>query len=151
MRRWAPWAALAVVLLVALAAGTAGGGGPKPVAERVDAITEGIRCPTCRSQSAADSDAPAARAIRTEVERRVRSGQGDAEIRAYFVGRYGKDILLTPEGTGVAALVWALPVAAVIGAGAALAVAFRRWRRAGAAAGPPSPEDRDLVERALRS
>ena len=151
MRRWAPWAALAAVLLVALAAGTGGDGGPKPVAERVDSITEGIRCPTCRSQSAADSDAPAARAIRTEVERRLRAGQGDAEIRAYFVSKYGKDILLTPEGTGVAALVWVLPVAALVGAAAALAVAFRRWRAAGTATGPPSAEDRDLVERALRS
>ena len=60
--------------------------------------------------------------------RRVRAGESDSEIRAYFVSRYGRDILLQPEGTGVAAIVWVLPVAALVCGIAGLALYFRRRR-----------------------
>ncbi len=96
----------------------------------------------------ADSDAPAAKAGRDEIVRRVKEGQSDAQIRAYFVGRYGEAILLAPPREGVSGLVWVLPVLAVAAAAAGLALAFRRWqpkhRRA-------SDEDRALVDQALQS
>ena len=86
-------------------------------------------------------------AIRDEVRRRVIVGQGDGEIRAFLVSRYGKDILLRPEAHGISALVWELPVAAFVVAIAGLVVAFRRWRvRTGVVV---TPEDRALVEQAL--
>ena len=49
------------------------------------AIADTIKCPTCRSQSVADSDAPRRRRSATEIARRIDAGQTDAEIRAYFV------------------------------------------------------------------
>lgn len=148
-RRWAPWLALAVVLAVALVAGTRSGGGPRTPAQRERHIASELRCPTCRSQSALESDATAARAVRAEIHRRVAAGETDAEIRRYFVSAFGRDILLRPEGTGVAGLVWILPVVALVCALAGLAVAFRRWRPSGGAA--VSDDDRRLVEEALRS
>ncbi len=138
---------LAVVLGLALFVGARGDAGPPTPAQRVERIGSEVRCPTCEGLAVSDSDAPASVAIREEIRRRVEAGESDDEVRAYLVSRYGRDILLVPEGTGVAALVWALPVAALVCAGAGLAVAFRRWgsRRRG----PPSAEDRLLVERAL--
>ena len=145
-RSWLPYLVLASVLAVALALGSGRGGGPPTAEERVERIAEEVRCPTCESQSVADSRAPASEAIREEIRRRVAAGQGDEDIRSFLVGRYGKDILLEPETKGVSALVWALPVVAVAGGLAGLALAFRRWQsRAGPAA---SAEDRALVERA---
>ena len=141
------WLALAVVVVAALAVGTVDRGGPPTEAERVRRVAEGVRCPTCRNLSAADSDAAAARAVRAEIRRRVRAGETDEAIRAFLVSRYGNDILLKPGGSGVAGLVWALPVAAVVVAAAGLAVALRRWRARPAR--DPSLEDRLLVERAL--
>jgi cytochrome c-type biogenesis protein CcmH len=86
--------------------------------------------------------------VREEIRRRVTAGEADAEIRAALVARFGTDILLKPQGRGVAALVWALPVAGLVCAVAGLAVAFRRWRpRRGVTA---SPDDRARVARALR-
>jgi cytochrome c-type biogenesis protein CcmH len=76
----------------------------------------------------ANSDAPAAQAGRDEILRRVQAGQSDAEIKAFFVGRYGDAILLDPPRRGVSTLVWVLPVLAVVAALAGLAVAFSRWR-----------------------
>lgn len=145
MRRVLPWLALVVVAAVALAIG-ARGGGPDSDAERVRSIAERVRCPTCRSQSAAESDAPASRAIREEIARRVAAGERDDQILAYFADRFGKDVILQPEGTGVAALVWVLPVGAVVAGVAGLVVAFRRWRPRATA---PSEEDRRLVATAL--
>jgi cytochrome c-type biogenesis protein CcmH len=141
------WLAMAVVLVIALAIGAQGRSGPQTQAQRVKHIASEIRCPTCRNQSAAESDAAAAKAVRDEITHRVQAGQSDGEIVAFLVSRYGSDILLKPEGSGVASLVWVLPVVAVVVALAGLAVAFRRWRaRPGVSV---SDEDRALVEREL--
>ena len=128
MRRWLPWLALAAVLAVALLVGAGRHGGRATPAQRAHRIAGELRCPTCRSLSAAESDAKAAKAVRDEIGRRVRAGESDSQIRAYFVSRYGRDILLEPEGTGVAAIVWVLPVAAVVCGIAGLALYFRRRR-----------------------
>ncbi|MBV8980907.1 MAG: cytochrome c-type biogenesis protein CcmH [Acidimicrobiia bacterium] len=144
--RWT-WLALGVVLAVALVIGAQGRSGPMTEAQRVRHIASEIRCPTCRNQSAAQSDAAAAKAVRDEIDRRVKAGQSDGEIVAFMVSRYGSDILLKPEGSGVASLVWVLPVVAVVVALGALAFAFVRWRaRPGVAV---SEDDRALVEREL--
>jgi len=144
--KWLPWLALVVVVVVALIVGAGGGGGHESVSHRVDRIARGVRCPTCRDLSAAESDAAAAKAVRVAIRRDVQAGKSDGEIRAALASRYGRDILLTPDSSGVVGLVWVLPVAAlVIGAGL-LALAFRRWRPGGR---HPTPEDRALVEEAL--
>lgn len=144
--RWA-WLGLGLVLAVALVIGAQGRSGPMTQAQRVHHIASEIRCPTCRNQSAAESDAAAAKAVRDEIDRRVKAGQSDGEIVAFMVSRYGSDILLKPEGSGVASLVWILPVVGVVVAVGALAFAFARWRaRPGVSV---SEEDRALVEREL--
>lgn len=146
MRRWLPWGALAVVLAAALVVGTRTDSGPRTPSSRARHIASELRCPTCRSQSALESDAEVSRAMRADIRTRIANGETDEEIRSYFVSKFGKDILLRPEGSGVAALVWVLPVVALVVAIAGLVVAFRRWR--------PRPvvvtdDDRRLVEEAL--
>jgi cytochrome c-type biogenesis protein CcmH len=145
--KWLPWFALVAVVGIALILGADSGGGPESVNHRVERIARGVRCPTCRELSAAESDAAAAKAVRVAIRRDVVAGKTDVQIRAALASRYGRDILLTPDSRGVIGLVWVLPVAAlVIGLGL-LALAFRRWRPSGRS---PSPDDRVLVEDALR-
>ncbi|MDQ6927156.1 MAG: cytochrome c-type biogenesis protein CcmH [Actinomycetota bacterium] len=146
--RLVPWAFMAVVLAISLGVAARGQSGPLTDAQRVNHLTAEIRCPTCRGLSAAVSDAPPAKAIRDEVLRRVQGGQTDSEILGYVVSRYGKDILLKPEANGIAGLVWALPVVAVVCAVGGLALVFRRWRPSGA--GAASEDDEALVEKALQ-
>ncbi len=136
------------VVLVALAIGAGGSGGPTSDAERAQGIAGTVRCPTCRGQSVASSDAPAAGQIRAEIDRRVAAGEGDDEIRTSLVGAYGEGILLNPPSSGVAGLVWVLPVAGFVIAAAALALALRRWR--GDPVGPPTDDDRLLVAEAMQ-
>lgn len=145
-RQLLPWLVMGVLLVTAFAVSTRGDSRPETTQARVNRVASEVRCPTCRQLSAAESDAPAAEAVRVAIAKRVAQGQSDSEIRAFLVRAYGKDILLKPGGSGVAGLVWALPVAAFVCALAGLAFAFRRWHRAEAG---PSADDRALVDRAL--
>ncbi len=143
--RW-PWLVLVALLVGALVVAAVGDGGPRTTEERARSLGQSIRCPTCSGQSVADSNAPAARNIRTEIGRRIESGQTDEQIRDYIGGIYGEDLLLTPSRSGVAGLVWFLPVALFVLAVGGLAAAFRRWRTPEIT--EVSEEDRALVERA---
>ncbi|MDP8976478.1 MAG: cytochrome c-type biogenesis protein CcmH [Actinomycetota bacterium] len=147
-RSWLPYVVIGPLLAGALLVGSRGRDGPPTAQQRVDRIARQVRCPTCESQSVADSRAPASDAIREEVRRRVDSGERDAEILSFLVSRYGKDILLKPEAKGVTGLVWVLPLAAAVCALVGLVFVFRRWR----SRPPPSVslEDRALVAEARR-
>jgi cytochrome c-type biogenesis protein CcmH len=76
----------------------------------------------------ADSDTPAAHAIRDTITARLRRGESTDQIRDYVVSRYGESILLEPSSRGIGALVFVIPVAAVIVAAAAIGFRFRHWR-----------------------
>ena len=128
MRRSLSYAAMAIAVVVALAVGTVDRGEARNAEERMRDIAGTIRCPACRSQSAADSDAPTAQAVRVEISERIDEGQSDDEIRDYFASTYGEEILLTPPSSGVGSLVWVIPVVAIVAGAAGLWVAFRRWR-----------------------
>lgn len=147
MNRRLSWIAMAVVLVVALVVGM--GSREEPTrAERARAFAETVRCPTCRSQSVADSDAPIAVALRREIEKRFQDGQNEDQVRQYLLETNEEDIQLVPPKSGIGSLVWVLPVAGLLLAVAGLAVAFRRWQREAPPSGP-SAADRELVERAL--
>ena len=147
LRRLLPAIALAVVVAAALVVGSSSGSEDPSPAARSRRLAAGLRCPVCQGLSVADSPSLTARAIAADIRRRVEAGESDGEIRQAFVDRYGEWVLLEPAGSGLGALVWALPVAALVLAGGGLALAFRRWRRD--VPGPPSDVDRELVERAL--
>ena len=148
MRRALSIVLAVLVVVVALVIGSQRSGGPATDAERAQAIAGTVRCPTCRGQSVSSSDAPAAAEIRQEIDRRVAAGESEEEVQAALVAAYGDGILLNPPGSGVAGLVWVLPVAGLVVAAGALAVAFRRWRPEAVA--PVTDEDRRLVEAARR-
>jgi cytochrome c-type biogenesis protein CcmH len=142
------WAALAVVVVVVLVVAFTGGGDESTSPNKqVDAIARTVRCPTCRGQSVAESAAPAAAAIKTEIRRRIDEGQSRQQIEDYLEGRYGSDILLTPPKNGIGGLVWILPVVALVGAATGLGLALRRW--SGRALAHASEADRAMVERQL--
>ena len=146
-RRLLPVVALVAVVVAALVLGSASGGGDRSPEARSRRLAAELRCPVCQGLSVADSPSPTARAIAADIRRRVEAGEPDAAIRQAYIDRYGEWVLLEPAGEGLGAVVWALPVAALVLAAAGLALAFRRWRRD--APEPPSDVDRALVEQAL--
>ncbi|MCU0309684.1 MAG: cytochrome c-type biogenesis protein CcmH [Acidimicrobiales bacterium] len=145
LRTWLPWAVLFVVVVTLLAFGSQGTTGDLTAQDRVTNLARTIKCPTCSGESAAESNAPSSQEVRRDIALRIEQGQTDDEIRAFYVSRYGDGILLTPASTGVASLVWIIPVVAVVVAGAGLVVVLRRGTRETATA---TDDDRALVAEA---
>lgn len=143
------WLAMVPVLIGVFVVGLGDSGGSRTSQERAQNIGESIACPTCAGQSVADSDATAARNIRVFIDERIAEGElSDDEIRAQVNRRFDDSSLLTPERSGVAGLVWALPVVVLIAAVAGLGYAFYRWRGASGEI-RASQADKALVDRAL--
>ena len=145
-RRWS-WVIIAALLVVGLARATFADGPPRTTEEEVRAIASTMKCPVCRSQSVADSDVAAARAIRLEIASLVEQGRSADEVRSTIASTYGSDVQLTPRGSGVEGLVWVLPVVALVAALAGVSAAFARWRRTPTATATDA--DRALVEQAM--
>lgn len=142
------WAVLLLLAAAALVVGSQRHGPPPSLAERVNALAVGVRCPVCGGQNVADSNTYAAQAIKTDITRRLRSGETPTQVRAYLVSRYGTRILESPPASGISGLVWWVPAVAIPAAAVGLLVALRRSRPAPAP--PLSEADRALVDAALR-
>ena len=129
VRRWLPWALLAVVVVTALSVAVFGSRSAPTAQDRVADIARTIKCPVCAGESVAESNVEASQLIRADIAERVQGGQTDDEIRSYYAASYGEAILLTPSASGVNALVWLLPVVALAVAIGFLVIVFRRWGR----------------------
>jgi cytochrome c-type biogenesis protein CcmH len=140
------WVAMAAVLVVALLIGVTQGRGSTSPRERAQHLGEQIMCPVCDGESVVDSASPASVGIRKYIDKRIDAGASDDQIRDELADQYGERIILTPSRSGLASLVWTLPVAVLIAAVAGLAFAFRRWR--GQAEARATDADRALVESA---
>lgn len=115
-------AAVVVVVLIALGASTTPMEGDSP--ERIRNINEQLKCLKCVGESVASAQSEFSREIREDVERQVRAGKTDDEIFTALVNSYGDRVLLNPRASGVATLVWVLPVLVIGGGVAGLGVAF---------------------------
>ena len=150
LKKWPAWVLLVFVVVAFLAVGATRDDGPSTPQERSDAIAQRVACPVCDGESVFESRNTASVNIRNRITELVNGWQAsDDEIIADIEASFGGRILLVPKATGFDALVWALPVAALICAVAALAMTFRRWRRDAAGASDPTVEDRAMVAAAL--
>lgn len=99
---------------------------------RTSAVAAQLRCPVCQGLSIQDSPSELAQSMRSLVRDQLAAGKTPDEVKAYFVSKYGEWILLAPKARGFNLIAYALPVLVVVGGGAAIAVAVRRWT-----SGPP--------------
>lgn len=116
---------------------------------RVFEIANDLRCPTCVSESVAQSSSPIAREMRSIIQEQLEAGATRSEILGFFQERYGDWILLEPPKRGVHLLVWVLPIVAALGGVILLGVLVRRWQAAGAVAITADPDDLARVRSAL--
>ncbi len=122
VRSFRLWA-LALVCVVALALAVA----PSSTSEqgRIAHLESLVKCPSCDDLSVAQSNATSALAVRSDITQRVHEGQSDNRILTSLESTYGTSILLSPATSGVGALLWVVPIAAL----AALLVAGVRLSR----------------------
>jgi cytochrome c-type biogenesis protein CcmH len=108
--------------------------------QRFRALADELRCVMCQNQSIADSNAPIAHDLRTEVLRLMREGQSDAQIKQYLVERYTDFVLYEPPMKKSTWLLWAGPfLLLLLGAGAVVLVIRRK--NAATAAAPDENEE----------
>jgi len=93
---------------------------------RAQALMETLRCLKCQSQSIADSDAPMAGDMRSQVRQRIAAGEDPEAIRAWLVERYGDYVSYTPRLTSLTWPLFALPLALIA---VALLLLRRRLRK----------------------
>ncbi len=146
VRVWLPWAFLGVVLAVVLVVVVASSQPSNSPTARANRLAHELRCPTCESEAVANSQAPAAVAIRVEIKRRIAAGESDAEIRAAVVKSYTQYVLLLPDGHGIGMIVWGAPIAVLLLGAGGLAIALRRWSQQPRLAATAA--DEELVARA---
>jgi cytochrome c-type biogenesis protein CcmH len=90
------------------------------------ALMEELRCLVCQGQSIADSDAPLAGDMRSQVREKLLAGETPAAIRDWLVARYGNWVTYDPPFAADTALLWLAPLLALLGGGW---LAFARFRR----------------------
>ncbi len=89
---------------------------------KAQALMETLRCLKCQSQSIADSDAPMAGDMRSQVRQRIAAGEDPEAIRRWLIERYGDYVSYAPR---VTSLTWPLFAAPLV----LLALAFALLRR----------------------
>ena len=77
---------------------------------RATRLASELRCPVCQGLSIQDSPSPLALQMKDLIRTQVGQGETDAEIRGYFVSKYGEWVLLQPRASGFNLLVYFLPV-----------------------------------------
>lgn len=108
--------ALSAIALGIIVVGLAGGPSSAPTTdERVDALAAAIRCPFCNGESLADSASGVAADYRALIEQRVEEGATDGEILDEFAANFGESYILDTSTSTWSFLLWAIPVAALIG------------------------------------
>jgi len=113
---------------------------------RVFEISRKLRCPTCVSESVADSNAGISIEMRNEIQAQLQAGASEAEILAFFQDRYGDWILLEPPRRGIHLVVWWLPGIALAAGVIGLATLMVRWtRNAQQATHEAQADDADLA------
>lgn len=89
-----------------------------------------LRCAVCQGISIQESPSALAREMRELVKEQLRAGRTDAEVKAYFVSKYGEWILLAPKAQGFNLLLYLAPLALLVGGFAGIAIVVKRWTAA---------------------
>ena len=75
-----------------------------------------LRCIQCQGQSIADSDAPIAGAMRSEVRQRILAGEKPGVIREWLIARYGQWVSFEPPAQGAGLILWFAPLLILLSA-----------------------------------
>jgi cytochrome c-type biogenesis protein CcmH len=83
-------------------------------AQQFKNMSEELRCLVCQNQNIADSNAPLAKDLRTQVYKMIMQGKSNEEIKNYLVARYGNFILFKPPVTQATYILWFWPLIALL-------------------------------------
>tara|TARA_B100000959_G_scaffold285713_1_gene361407 strand:+ start:5185 stop:5778 length:594 start_codon:yes stop_codon:yes gene_type:complete len=108
--------------------------------QRAHQLAGELMCPVCDGQTIDGSSAQISQDMRAKVRERLDAGDTNAEIKDYFVVRYGSEILAAPERSGFNLLAWIVPVVIVIGGFGIALITIKNMRKSATQMPPTSAE-----------
>jgi len=106
---------------------------------RAQELMRELRCVVCENEPISQSTADIAVDMRRVVRAQIDKGSTDAEVRQYFVDRYGQFVSFRPPSDGWGIALWAFPFLLLLGVGGAIGYRIIHARKAGLT---PIPDDR---------
>ena len=97
--------------------------------QRVYQLSQQLMCPVCDGQTLDQSQAQLSLDMQAVIERKIEEGESNAEIRDYFVARYGEVVLASPDAGGFNIIAWVMPVIIFVGGALLVGNAFLNMRR----------------------
>ena len=89
-----------------------------------------LRCPKCQNQAIGDSDAEISGDLRAEVNRMLKDGATDDEIKEFMVARYGRYVLYNPPLDKHTLILWFGPAVLLILGGIFVGLRIRQSKKA---------------------
>jgi cytochrome c-type biogenesis protein CcmH len=126
---------------------------PRPVTDdEVNAIAKQLYCPVCENIPLDVCPTDACADWRDEIRLMLSQGKTEAEIKQYFVDRFGDRVIGAPPARGLNWLVYIIPPLAILAGVYILSQAFRSLRRIppatpAASEALPTPEEDEYVKR----
>ena len=93
---------------------------------RLHSLNKEIMCPVCPGESIDQSQNPLAVQMRNLISEQIERGWSDAQIKDFFVDRYGPRVLMSPPSKGFGLWAWIIPPSIVIVAFVSLVYVLRR-------------------------
>src|SRR6266446_5813642 len=142
-----------ILLLISLA-GPALAKEAKPVEDpqidqRMQALTQQLRCLVCQNETLADSRADLAEDLRKEIREQMKAGKSDQEIIAFLTQRYGDFVLYKPPVKATTYLLWFGPFVLLF-AGTGVLYRYLKKRRELIDEKPLTNDERKRAEEILR-
>lgn len=113
--------------------------------DQVNAIARQLYCPVCENIPLDVCPTKACADWREEIRLKLSEGWSEAQIKQYFVDRFGDRVLGVPPARGVNWLVYVIPPLAMLLGIFLLYRAFKSWRKAAVSAPNPAPQA-DLLQ-----
>ena len=98
------------------------------IEQRMQALTQQLRCLVCQNETLADSHADLAEDLRKEIREQMKAGKSDQEIIAFLTQRYGDIVLYKPPVKATTYLLWFGPFVLLFG-GTLLLYRYVKHRR----------------------
>ena len=116
------------------------------VDQRVYQLSTQLMCPVCDGQTLDQSQAQLSLDMQEVIRTQVEDGASNAEIRAYFVERYGEVVLASPDAGGFNLVAWVMPVVIFLGGALLVGNAFLNMRRRREGSGVSNDVDAVVAE-----
>lgn len=112
--------------------------------QRVYQLSTQLMCPVCDGQTLDQSQAQLSLDMQKVIQQKVEEGESNADIRAYFVERYGEAVLASPDAGGFNFVAWVMPAVIFVGGALLVGNAFINMRRQRRTDGEDSDQEENV-------